>query len=251
VRWNRTLKDVYQQEAVRKACLRDGKSQRSVSRETGMARNTIRKLLKATEPPQYHLSKPRVRPVLQDYAPIILAWLEADLAAPRKQQHTAKRIFDRLVEEQGFPGSERSVRRYVAEVRETVREGHVPLAFEAGEMAQVDWIEKVTVKLAGQLCKVNVFGMVLNYSGGIYFEAFDCLKQEAFFQGHANALAFFGGVPRTLTYDNLKTAVTKVLKGKNRLGNERFVAFRSAYLFDSRFCNPGKGNEKGRVENSA
>jgi transposase len=245
------LKDVYQQEAVRKACLRDGKSQRAVSRETGMARNTISKLLKTPERPRYHLSRPRVRPVLQDYAPIIEAWLEEDERAPRKQQHTAKRVYDRLVAEHGFPGSERSVRRYVAEVRETVRESHVPLAFEPGEMAQVDWIEKVTVQLAGQVCKVYVFGMVLNYSGGIYFEAFDCLKQEAFFQGHANALAFFGGVPRTLTYDNLKTAVQKILQGKDRLENERFTAFRSAYLFDSRFCNPGKGNEKGRIENSA
>ena len=75
------------------------------------------------------------------------------------------------------------------------------------------------------------------------------MKQEAFLQGHTNAFAFFGGVPRTITYDNLKAAVTKVLQGKNRLENERFAAFRSAYLFDSRFCQPGKGNEKGRIEN--
>jgi hypothetical protein len=115
-------------------------------------------------------------------------------------------------------------------------------------MAQVDWGE-VWVWLGGVYRKVYVFAMTLNYSGGIYVEAFEHMAQEAFFAGHAHAFAFFGGVPRTLTYDNLKTAVTRILQGRNRLENERFVAFRSAYLFDSRFCNPAKGNEKGRVEN--
>ena len=243
------MKDVHQQEAVRKACLRDGKSQRAVSRELGMARNTVSKLLKEPEPPRYHLSQPKVRPVLNDYMAVINAWLEADEAMPQKQRHTAKRIYDRLVAEYGFPGGERTVRKYVAQVRKKVQESFVPLVFEPGEMAQVDWMERATVIIAGQACKVYLFGLVLNYSGGIYFEAFHCMKQEAFFQGHANAFVFFGGVPHMITYDNLKTAVTKVLQGKNRLENERFVAFRSAYLFDSRFCQPAKGNEKGRIEN--
>src|SRR5215470_17403547 len=75
------------------------------------------------------------------------------------------------------------------------------------------------------------------------------MKQEAFFEGHVNACQFWEGVPHTITYDNLKAAVNKVLTGKNRLENERFAAFRSAFLFDSRFCQPGKGNEKGRIEN--
>jgi hypothetical protein len=91
--------------------------------------------------------------------------------------------------------------------------------------------------------------MVLNYSGGFYFEAFERANQESFLQGHTNAFLFFGGVPRCLTYDNLKTAVTRVLLGKEREENEQFVAFRGAYLFDSLFCQPRKGNEKGRIEN--
>jgi transposase len=240
---------MYQQEAVRKACLRDGKSQRAVSRELGMARNTVSKLLKETEPPRYHLTKAKARPILDEYIAIMNAWIEADESAPRKQRHTAKRIYDRLVAEYGFPGCERTVRKYVAQAREKVQESFLPLVFQPGEMAQVDWIEKVTVLLAGKACKVDIFGLVLNHSGAFYFEAFDGMKQEAFFEGHAHAFAFLGGVPRTLTYDNLKTAVTKVLRGKSRLENERFVAFRSAYLFDSQFCNPRKGNEKGRIEN--
>jgi transposase len=240
---------MYQQEAVRKACLRDGKSQRAVSRELGMARNTVSKLLRGTAPPRYYLTKAKAKPVLDEYIAIIKAWLETDESAPRKQRHTAKRIYDRLVAEYGFPGCERTVRKYVAQIREKIQESFLPLVFQPGEMAQVDWIEKVTVILAGKACKVDIFGLVLNYSGAFYFEAFDCMKQEAFFEGHTNAFGFLGGVPRTLTYDNLKTAVTKVLQGKNRLENERFVAFRSAYLFDSEFCNPRKGNEKGRIEN--
>jgi hypothetical protein len=116
-------------------------------------------------------------------------------------------------------------------------------------MAQCDWIEKATVWLNGELREIYLFVMVLNYSGAYYVEAFERTVQEAFFQGHANAFAFFGGVPAEVTYDNLKTAVIKILKGKNRVENERFVAFRSGYLFKARFCTPAKGNEKGRVEN--
>lgn len=236
-------------EAVRKACLRDGKSQRAVSREFGMARNTVSKLLKDPHPPRYRLGKVKSRPVLGDYQEIIHTWLSEDEAAPRKQQHTAKRIYDRLVAEHGFGGSERTIRQYVAEIRQKAPEGFVPLAFQPGEMAQADWIEKMRVILAGTLCTVDVLGLVLNHCGSFHFEAFEHMKQEAFFTGHVHAFEFWGGVPRTITYDNLKAAVTKVLTGKNRLENERFAAFRSAFLFDSRFCQPGKGNEKGRIEN--
>lgn len=118
-------------------------------------------------------------------------------------------------------------------------------------MAQADWIEDMRVVIAGQLCKVQVLNLVLNHSGSVYCEAFHNAQQEAFFQGQANAFAFWHGIPRTVTFGSLKSAVQKILTGKNRQENERFSAFRGAYLFDSRFCNPARGNEKGRVENSA
>jgi len=236
-------------EAVRKACLRDGKSQRAVSQELGIARNTISKLLKDPDPPRYHLTKAKEKPVLGDYQEIIQTWLAEDEASPRKQQHTAKRIYDRLVAEHNFPGCERTVRKYVAEIRQRMPERFVPLAFQPGEMAQADWIEKMRVIIAGTPCTVDVLGLVLNHCGSFYFEAFEHMKQEAFFEGHVHAFQFWEGVPHTITYDNLKAAVNKVLTGKNRLENERFLAFRSAFLFDSRFCQPGKGNEKGRIEN--
>ena len=237
-------------ELVRIAFYREKKSKSEIAQQFSISRKTVRKLLAmpADEIPSYRLQKAKQRTVLGAFTAIIEIWLKQDEEAPKKQRHTAKRIYDRLREEYGFTGGERTVREYVAKVRPKPKEVSLPLRFAAGEMAQVDWGE-VWIWLNGKYQKVYVFVMTLNYSGGIYAEAFDTMVQEAFFEGHANAFVFFGGVCFTLTYDNLKTAVQKVLKGRNRIENERFVAFRSAYLFDSRFCNPAKGNEKGRVEN--
>jgi transposase len=242
---------VYIQEAIRKAYYRDKKGIRQIVRELGVARNTVRKILadETCEPPRYRLGQPKRQPVMGAYLGVIEGWLKADEEAPRKQRHTAKRIYERLREEYGFTGSERRVREVVAECQKKPKEGFLPLGFQPGEMAQVDWIEEAPVFIGGERRKINLFGLVLNYSGGMYFEALERRSQEAFLQGHANAFTFLDGVPREITYDNLKTAVQKILDGRNRLENERFVAFRSAYLFDSRFCQPGRGNEKGRVEN--
>lgn len=241
---------MYIQEAVRKAHLKDNKSKRAIARELGLSRNTVKKLLDAKpgEIPVYRQTRRKARPVLGPYEGIINSWLESDKQAPVKQRHTAKKIFDRLKDEYGFSAGERTVREYVAKVKAKPREVFLPLQFQPGEMAQVDWAE-VQVILKGVQTRVYLFSMILNYSGAHYFETFERQNQESFFQGHVNAFSFFGGVPRTLTYDNLKSAVEKVLRGKSRKENDGFVAFRSAWLFDSRFCNPARGNEKGRVEN--
>lgn len=237
-------------ELVRKAYYRDGKSKRQIVRELGIHRDTVSRLLSEEngQPPAFK-RQGWSQPVMGPFIPIIEAWLKADETAPRKQQHTAKRIFDRLVEEHQFPGSSRRVREVVAVIRQKPKEAYLPLVFEPGEMAQVDWIEDLRVVIAGKPCKVQVLNLVLNYSGSVYCEAFEHARQEAFFQGQRNAFEFWGGVPGTATYDNLKSAVQKILEGRNREENQRFVAFRSVYLFDSRFCNPARGNEKGRVEN--
>lgn len=128
------------------------------------------------------------------------------MQAPRKQRHTAKRIDARLREEYGYRGSYSAVRDYLKQVKKSPKEVFLPLAFAPGEMAQVDWAD-VTIELAGVSTVVKLFGFTLNYSGGIYFEAFERANQEAFFQGHANAFHFLGGVPLSITYDNLKSAV--------------------------------------------
>ena len=245
------LKTVYIQESIRKAKFKDGKSARRIAQELGISRNTVRKVLrqKVVTVPVYQRRKPVHSPVTGPYLEIIHAWLEGDTLAPRKQRHTGKRIHERLVAEYGFTGSCRRIQEIVAAFHQKPKEAFLPLTFAPGEMGQVDWIEDVRILIAGKTCLVHVLNLVLNYSGSVYCEAFLNMSQEAFFQGHANAFAFWGGVPQTLTYDNLKVAVQKILEGRNREENTRFTAFRSAYLFDSRFCNPARGNEKGRVEN--
>lgn len=244
------MKSAYMKELVRKAHFREGKSQREIAEELGINRRTVSKLLKMApeEVPQYHRKQPITHPVLGEYIGIITHWLELDILAPRKQRHTAQRMYERLREERGYPGSYSAVRDYLRQVQKKPKEVFLPLAFAPGEMAQVDWAD-VTIELAGVPTVVQLFGLTLNYSGGIYFEAFERSNQEAFFQGHANAFLFLGGVPLGITYDNLKSAVQAILKGNKREENKRFVSFKNAWLFESRFCNPASGNEKGRVEN--
>jgi len=138
----------------------------------------------------------------------------------------------------------------VGQVRRAERDKravYVPLVFAPGEAAQIDWGE-ATVILAGTKQVVQLFVMTLCYSRWTFVMAFPTQRQEAFFWGHVQAFHFFGGVPHTLIYDNLKAAVYRVLQGRQRQEQRRFVQLRSHYLFDSRFCTLGAGHEKGRVE---
>jgi hypothetical protein len=124
---------------------------------------------------------------------------------------------------------------------------YLPLEFEEGEDAQVDWGEAQVV-LGGEQVTVQIFILRLCYSRKIFVMAFPNQKQECFYAGHVAAFDYLGGIPRRLSYDNLKAAVKRVLQGRNRQQQERFILFRSHYLFDSHFCTPGAGHEKGRVE---
>jgi hypothetical protein len=128
------------------------------------------------------------------------------------------------------------------------RESYLPLEFDPGQDAQVDWGE-AEVELKGKRVKVQIFVMRLNYSRVRFVMAFPFQKQEAFFEGHVQAFHFFGGVPKRITYDNLKTAVYQVLKGKNRIEQDAFKTLRSYYLFKSNYCNRAQAHEKGGVEN--
>ncbi|WP_309506191.1 IS21 family transposase [Paenactinomyces guangxiensis] len=198
--------------------------------------------------PEYKLSRPKPKPVIDSVKHIILEWLRQDEQAPPKQRHTAKRIYQRLVEEYGFTGGESTIRRYVRELKTTPSKAFVPLEFPPGKYAQFDWGE-VEILLQGKQVKVQVFCMRCTFSRKIFIKTFFHQKQEALLQGHVDAFEFFGAVPRTITYDNLKTAVKKILEGKNREEQDRFIQLRSHYLFDSYFCDPAKGNQKGQVEN--
>jgi len=239
-------------EYIRKKHLIEGWSIRRIARQAEVSRQTVRKALQAAGPWQYTLSQPKPCPVMAPYREIIRGWLQGDQAEPRKQRHTAKRIYARLCQEHGFRGADSTVRRYVARLR---RELAVPAAEpflllqpDPGEMAQVDWGEAYAM-LEGVERKVYLFCIRLHYSGVAFAWAALHTRMEAFLEGHVRALNWMEGIPRQLVYDNLASAVRKVLGGHERQLNERFLALRSHYLFDSLFCNPGAGHEKGGVEN--
>jgi transposase len=233
---------------VRRMVLAEGKSQREAARECGVSRNTVRKMIKHGYPPGYRRRHALRRPAIDPVRSIIDAWLDEDLGRPRKQRHTAFRIYERLRDEHDFQGSYSAVQRYVAHREAMCGEKFFPLQFDAGEEAQVDWGE-AWISENGEQRKVFLFCMRLCHSTASFVQAYEHERQEAFLDGHVRAFAFFGGVPRRLAYDNLKTAVVSIGRGRARRLTQRFMEFKSACLFDVRFCNVRRGNEKGHVEN--
>ena len=185
----------------------------------------------AVPPPRKH---PGVRPapVLGPWKATIDGWLEADRTAPRKQRHTARRVWQRLVEEHGVDVGESTVRRYVAEVRRRQElplvEVMVPQHHPLGAEAEVDF-GSIHVYAEGLLTELPVFLMRLSASGRGFVRAYLNDAQEVFLDGHVRGFEHFGGVPGRVRYDNLKAAVAKVLRGRNRIESERFVALRSHY----------------------
>jgi transposase len=236
-------------EMIRRKVLLDGHSQRDVARELGHSRKTVAKALEHAIPPRYRMGQARVNPVMDDFRPLIEQWMESDRTAPPKQRHTAQRMFERLRDDHEFAGCDGTVRRFVAKLKlQQPKEAYMPLVFEAGEEAQVDWGEAKVIE-NGMLRAIQLFCMRLSHSKASFVYPYERATMEAFLDGHVRAFAFFGGVPRRLAYDNLKSAVTHVGRGRERQLNERFVQLRSFHLFDTRFCNIESGNEKGDVEN--
>jgi transposase len=226
-----------------------GRSIREIARLTGWSRQTVRKALAApAEPPVYSQTRPRPSPVMDPYLDVVKSWLDADKDAPRKQRHTARRIHDRLVDEYGFSGAEVTVRQAVAKLRGRRVEAYVPLEAPWGKIVQADFGGAV-VTIAGERRDVALFCMRAKASKVPFVIALPSEKLECFLAGHVEAFEFLGGVPAEVWYDNPKTAVTKILSGPHRIEHERLSALRAHYLFDSCFCTPARGNEKGSVEN--
>lgn len=232
--------------AVRKFVFIEGKSRREAARVFGLSRDTVAKMCRYSAPPGYVRTKPPERPKLGPLIPAIDAILEADKTAPPKQRHTAKRIFERLRDEHRFSGGYTIVKDYVRLARARSREVFVPLAHPPGH-AQVDFGECVAV-IGGVRMKLHVFCFDLPHSDACFIKAYAAETTEAFLDGHVSAFTFFGGVPLSILYDNLKIAVAKIFGDGARKRTQAFTELVSHFLFDDRFGRPGKGNDKGKVE---
>ena len=231
---------------IRRQVLTNELSQRAACLKYGLGWHTLKKILAHAEPPGYRQSKPRLKRKLGTVLPIIHQILEEDRQAPKKQRHTAKRIFERLRDEYGFQGGKTVVKDAVRAWKQSHQEVFLPLLHPPGE-AQVDFGE-ATVKLNGIETKVALFVMTLPYSGAIFIQAFPRECTETFLEGHRQAFEFFGGVPRRISYDNLAIAVIEVLKGRERKLTKEFLRLQSHYLFQEHFCLVRRPNEKGHVE---
>jgi len=242
--------EMAQLEDIRKMYFVEGLSIREINRRTGIHRDTISKYisLEDPKPPKYRLTKERDHPVLGPYIPMIKQILEDDKTRHRKQRHAGTKIFE-ILKAEGFTGGYNTVSDYLRKEYRKQREAFLPLEFELGTYAEVDWTEAYFY-LKGKETKAHIFVMKLRGSGGFYIRAYPFEKQEAFFDGHIKCFEFMGGVPYKIAYDNLKTAVKKILEGSNREEQEQFIALRTHYLYDSTFCRPAKGNDKGGVENA-
>ena len=236
-------------------------SVRELMRRYRVSHRTVCQALGSALPPPRR-SPARSRPsVLETAVGWIDEMLRVDLDAPRKQRHTAKRVFERLRDEYDFAeASYRTVCAYVARRRREIvaaaREGSmvvqgmVPQTHEPGAEAEVDFAE-VFVEVAGEQVKCHLFTLRMSYSGKAVHRVFASCSQEAFMEGHVEAFRVLGGVPtRHIRYDNLKPAVNQVCFGRSRVESSRWVAFRSHYGFDPFYCLPGKdgAHEKGGVE---
>lgn len=231
---------------IRRQVLTNELSQRAAIKKYGLGWRTLKKILAHAEPPGYRQQQPRPKRKLEPFLPVIHQILEADRQAPKKQKHTAKRIFERLRDEHGFPGGKTAVKDAVRSWKQSHQEVFLPLSHPPGE-AQVDFGE-ATVKLGGAETKVALFVMTLPYSGAIFIQAFPRECTETFLEGHRRAFEFLGGVPRRISYDNLAIAVIEVLKGRERKLTREFLRLLSHYLFQEHFCLVRRANEKGHVE---
>ena len=231
---------------IRQQVLRDGVSIRQIERETGLHHKTIGKVLACSSPPPFACG-PREKPRLGPYVERIIAILasEKEENIPKKQRHTAKRIFERLREE-GYSGGYTQVKEAVRELRRTSQEVFMPLRHAPGE-AQVDFGHAL-VKLQGELIKAAFFVMALPHSDALFVRAYPRECTETFQDGHAQAFAFFEGVPRRISYDNAKTSVSQIIGAHARKLTDGFLQLQSHYLFAEHFCRVYRPNEKGVVE---
>ncbi|GAC1664302.1 MAG: IS21 family transposase [Ktedonobacteraceae bacterium] len=241
---------VEDRESIRRAYYLDHKSKRQIAREQGHSRKTIDKAVDNLPPRPYQRSTAKPAPIFGPFQARADELLTESEHLPPKQRYTAHKIFE-VLQTEGYQGSESRVRLHFTQWYKNHKAPAIflPLEFEPGQDAQVDWGEAIAI-IAGIRQTVNLFVMYLSHSRRRYVMAFPSQKQESFFYGHVCAFNHFGGVPWRISYDNLATAVRLGVEGKGRREQRTFVTFRSYYLFESHFCQPAAGWEKGGVEAS-
>jgi transposase len=224
---------------------------KGVAQKFGVHRRVVREAVANAVPkPRKEAKREKVK--MAPVIPWIEGILEADQKAPRKQRHTAHRIWCRLkAERPEVDVAESTVRQYVRkrkiELGLVRGEVFIPQTYQWGQESQVDWYE-AQAEIDGEQQKVYVFCMRSMGSGGAFHRPYPHASQQAFLEAHELAFEYFGGVFKTVRYDNLSSAVKKVLRGHDREQNQRFIAFRSHWGFEADFCMPAQGHEKGGVE---
>jgi transposase len=230
---------------IRLEVLRGETSKREILRREGIHWETLKKILAHPEPPGYRIKRPRDKPKIGPFLERIAQIIDIDKGLPKKQRHTAKRIFERIKDE-GYQGGYTQVRETVRQIRRVKREVFMPLIHRPGE-AQVDF-GFALAKVAGALRKVAFFVMVLSHSDAFFIQAFERECSESYWEGHARAFEFLGGVPSRISYDNSKVLVSKVISSHERILTDPFLKLQSHYLFREHFCRVARANEKGVVE---
>lgn len=239
------IKDLYENE---------DKSLREIAKETGHHFLTVRKYAQGEDWNKSELPniQPESYPILGKFIPAIDEWMESDRRAPRKQRHTSKRIYDRLVKEQAYAGSYSSVRRYAQRkrilMRQQVNEGSLPISQPQGH-GQVDFGKFQYHDGEGTDKEALALTVTFPYSNHGLTQVYRSQNQECLLEGLKRVFEHVGGVPLLLRMDNMTTAVTHVGQGGQRELTEGFSRFMLHYRFQSVFCNPASGNEKGNIEN--
>lgn len=245
--------DVATLSVIRRWALREQLSIREIARRTRLSRNTIRKYLRAgSVEPRY--SRRPTPSKLDPFAAKLSQWLKTESAKSRKNKRTVKQLW-RDLQALGYSGSYNRVAAFARQWHEqalvneqrSARGTFVPLSFGPGEAFQFDWSED-WAPIAGVRTKLQVAHFKLSHSKAFYLRAYPLQTHEMLFDAHNHALRVLGGVPRRGIYDNMRTAVDKVHRGKARDVNSRFAAMVSHFLFEAEFCNPASGWEKGQVE---
>ena len=229
---------------VRRSVFVEGLSEREAAKRFGLARGTVRKMLRYATPPGYRRRQPAQRPKLDPFTGIVDQILIDDQERPKKQRHTAKRIFDRLRDEYDFTGGYTIVKDYVRDKKLGGQEMFVPLVHPPGD-AQADFGEALVV-IDGVQRKAHYLVVDLPHSDDAFVKAFPAETTEVFCEGHNAAFRHFGGVPRSILYDNTTLAVARILGDGRRKRTRVFSELQSHYLFSDRFGRPGKGNDKGK-----